>query len=79
MKLPISKVIILSALLISAQQLKAIEVAKQTTHLQRVVKTAKERLGKKYSDQQRINNCKVPIPLRGLKPRTAICHRARHK
>lgn len=33
------------------------------------VLTGKERLGKKWMDEQRIDNCKVPIDRRGAKPR----------
>jgi hypothetical protein len=36
-------------------------------------RTAKERLGVKASDEQRIDNCKVPLDLRGLKPRPDEC------
>ena len=36
--------------------------------------TGKERLGKKWMDEQRIENCKVPIDKRGTKPRPSICH-----
>jgi hypothetical protein len=32
-------------------------------------RTAKERLGGKASDEQRVDNCKVPPDLRGAKPR----------
>jgi len=35
--------------------------------------TIKERLGSKASDDQRVNNCKVPIAQRGLKPRPEDC------
>ena len=31
-------------------------------------RTAKERLGRKASDEQRVDNCKVPPALRGPKP-----------
>ncbi len=34
-----------------------------------VTRTAKERLGGKASDEQRVDNCKVPVDLRGAKPR----------
>ena len=34
---------------------------------------AKERLGGKASDQQRVDNCKVPLELRGPKPRPDQC------
>ena len=37
------------------------------------VRTAKERLGGKASDEQRVDNCKVPLDLRGPKPRPDQC------
>ena len=37
------------------------------------VLTGKERLGKKWMDEQRIDNCKVPIDKRGTKPRPSVC------
>ena len=36
-------------------------------------RTAKERLGVKASDEQRVDNCKVPLDLRGPKPRPDEC------
>ena len=36
-------------------------------------RTAKERLGRKASDEQRVDNCKVPRDLRGPKPRPDEC------
>ena len=36
-------------------------------------RTAKERLGVKASDEQRVDNCKVPRDRRGPKPRPAEC------
>jgi hypothetical protein len=38
--------------------------------------TGKERLGKKWMDEQRIDNCKVPIDKRGTKPRPSACPHA---
>jgi len=35
--------------------------------------TGKERLGPKWSDEQRIDNCKVPLDRRGNKPRPSAC------
>ena len=35
--------------------------------------TGKERLGRKWSDEQRVDNCKVPLGLRGAKPRPNDC------
>jgi hypothetical protein len=36
-------------------------------------RTAKERLGAKASDEQRVDNCKVPLDRRGPKPRPDEC------
>jgi len=38
------------------------------------VLTGKERLGRKWMDDQRIDNCNVPVEKRGTKPRPAACH-----
>ena len=35
--------------------------------------TGKERLGKKWMDEQRIDNCNVPTDKRGTKPRPSAC------
>ena len=35
--------------------------------------TGKERLGPKWTDEQRIDNCNVPIEKRGTKPRPSAC------
>lgn len=35
--------------------------------------TGKERLGRKWTDEQRIDNCNVPIDKRGTRPRPAAC------
>jgi hypothetical protein len=35
--------------------------------------TGKERLGRKWMDEQRIDNCNVPINKRGSKPRPSTC------
>ena len=35
--------------------------------------TAKERLGRKWMDEQRIDNCNVPIGKQGAKPRPNSC------
>jgi hypothetical protein len=37
------------------------------------VLTGKERLGEKWQDEQRIDNCKVPPEKRGAKPRPDTC------
>jgi hypothetical protein len=38
--------------------------------------TGKERLGRKWMDEQRIDNCNVPTDRRGMKPRPSACHNA---
>ena len=43
------------------------------TSLISTVLTGKERLGKKWMDEQRTDNCKVPIDKRGTKPRLDTC------
>jgi len=41
-------------------------------------KTLKERLGDKASDDQRVDNCKVPVAERGSKIRPDDCSHGRH-
>jgi hypothetical protein len=43
---------------------------------QPAVLTGKERLGRKWMDEQRIDNCNVPIDKRGARPRPSSCHPA---
>ena len=43
------------------------------TSLISTVLTGKERLGRKWMDEQRIDNCNVPIDKRGAKPRLDTC------
>jgi hypothetical protein len=40
------------------------------------VLTGKERLGPKWTDEQRIDNCNVPVDKRGTKPRPGVCPHA---
>ena len=40
------------------------------------VLTGKERLGPKWTDEQRIDNCNVPVEKRGTKPRSSACAQA---
>jgi hypothetical protein len=35
--------------------------------------TGKERLGRKWMDEQRIDNCNVPVDKRGPRPRPSVC------
>ena len=44
----------------------------ETSLVSRVL-TGKERLGRKWMDEQRVDNCKVPIDKRGTKPRLDRC------
>jgi hypothetical protein len=37
------------------------------------VLTGKERLGPKWTDEQRIDNCNVPVDRRGIRPRPSAC------
>ena len=46
--------------------------ADEASHVQSI-RTAKERLGGKASDEQRVDNCKVPLDQRGSKPRPDDC------
>ncbi|MCC8969384.1 hypothetical protein H8B01_02695 [Bradyrhizobium sp. Cham227] len=55
-------------------------VSAQTRHpapsaeaVQQRVLTGKERLGRKWTDEQRIDNCNVPLDKRGAKPRPSVC------
>ncbi len=43
------------------------------------VLTGKERLGAKWQDEQRVDNCKVPPDKRGTKPRPDACANAPSK
>ncbi len=75
MKSNFLQIAIITAVMLTTKQVMAVESIKQTTYFQKVVKTAKERLGKKYADNQRVNNCKVPIEKRGVKPRPDQCNK----
>jgi hypothetical protein len=35
--------------------------------------TGKERLGRKWMDEQRIDNCKIPLDKQGTRPRSRAC------
>ena len=45
----------------------------QPSPFQQGTRTAKERLGPKWTDEQRIDNCNVPPDKRGTKPRPTTC------
>ena len=50
-----------------APMLIASQAAAQETKLE--TKTAKERSSRKWFDEQRLDNCRVPVDLRGSTPR----------
>ena len=50
--------------------------AAQPAPTQQRILTGKERLGRKWTDEQRIDNCNVPPDKRGSKPRPSDCPRA---
>jgi hypothetical protein len=68
-------VIIYTVILFDLHPVNATETEKKVINSRSVIKTGKERLGKKAADNQRVNNCKVPIEKRGTKIRTAKCVR----
>lgn len=45
----------------------------ETTPADRPSLTGKERMGRKWMDEQRIDNCNVPADKRGSKPRPGNC------
>lgn len=61
------------ALLLAVGQAAADEPKPEAQVEQLAVKTGKERLGRKWSDEQRVDNCKVPEDQRGTKPRSDTC------
>jgi hypothetical protein len=58
------------ALLLTAAALTPIDAGAADGHGSR---TGKERLGEKWQDEQRIDNCKVPPEKRGTRPRPDRC------
>ena len=56
-----------------AQEEKRDAVSGASADVLRPVLTGKERLGPKWTDEQRIDNCHVPIDKRGHKPRPSTC------
>ncbi len=51
------------------QQQKAVQGNEATPSNESGTLTGKERLGRKWSDEQRLDNCNVPIEKRGSQPR----------
>jgi hypothetical protein len=56
-----------------AQDRKHDSTTDASTETPQPVLTGKERLGPKWTDEQRIDNCRVPIDRRGNKPRPSTC------
>lgn len=50
--------------------------ARSAETVQQRTLTGKERLGRKWTDEQRIDNCNVPPDKRGTKPRPNACPHA---
>ena len=61
-----------TALLYPASSLAADGTASEKPPATRTL-TGKERLGPKWTDEQRIDNCNVPVDKRGTKPRVILC------
>lgn len=57
----------LAVTLVVTPMLMASQAAAQETRLE--TKTAKERSSRKWFDEQRLDNCRVPVELRGATPR----------
>jgi hypothetical protein len=59
----------LSAGIIATIFVPVCSIADEATVSQPLPKSAKERLSDKASDEQRVNNCRVPLDRRGSTPR----------
>ena len=57
----------------SAQDASRVSTRAASTETLRPTLTGKERLGRKWTDEQRIDNCHVPVDKRGIKPRSSAC------
>jgi hypothetical protein len=73
MRIPVRRIstLALIAFTTSAQAQDGTRATEGQTH--RPTLTGKERLGPKWTDEQRIDNCHVPIDKRGSKPRPTAC------
>jgi hypothetical protein len=56
-----------------AQNAPSLDQPAPNATVQQETLTGKERLGPKWTDEQRIDNCKVPADKRGTKPRSSAC------
>ena len=57
----------------SAQDASRVSTRAASAETPRPTLTGKERLGRKWTDEQRIDNCHVPVDKRGIKPRPTAC------
>ena len=57
----------------AAQNVSPLDRPTPNPAIQQGTLTGKERLGRKWMDEQRIDNCNVPIDKRGKKPRSSAC------
>jgi hypothetical protein len=57
----------------SAQDARRVPTSAASAETPRPKLTGKERLGRKWTDEQRIDNCHVPVDKRGIKPRPSAC------
>ena len=70
---PVSIFVVCLTLPVLAQNAPSLDQPAPNATVQQGTLTGKERLGPKWTDEQRIDNCKVPIDKRGTKPRPSIC------
>jgi hypothetical protein len=64
-KLALAVNLVIVSMLLASQA--AAQETKEETKLE--TKTAKERSSRKWLDEQRLDNCRVPVELRGATPR----------
>lgn len=72
------RAIVVALAFISAISCAAAQEMRDTKHAvatgkPRATLTGKERLGRKWSDEQRIDNCHVPLDKRGTRKRPSAC------
>jgi hypothetical protein len=59
-----------------AQNERPLDPPTSNSTVQQKTLTGKERLGRKWMDEQRIDNCNVPVDKRGSRPRPSVCPHA---
>jgi hypothetical protein len=70
---PLAAVVVLCFALPAGAQNRAPIAAPVSTQNAPATLTGKERLGRKWMDEQRIDNCNVPPDKRGSRPRPSGC------